>query len=384
MEYCVVAGNYPTKERQVHVFLENVVLRLVDRGHKVNVVAPQSAYTYFLKKDIKRDVVSKRKTSSGNEYVVYSPIYFVFPKFKIGKYSLHNLSRKMFYNSLKKTYKKYGFTADVFYAHFIQAGIAAVKLATELNVPSFIANGEADTIDSLKYNTKKSVQETLENVTGIISVSTKNKNEIQKISNNDINIMSKLEVIVNAVDSERFYPKNKQMLRNKFGWKQDSFIVSFTGSFIERKGITKLSNVLQRFNDVYSIFMGVVDQKPNCKNILYCGRVNNKEMVDYLNASDVFVLPTLAEGCSNAIVEAVSCGLPVISSDLEFNYDILDSTNSILIDPMSEDEIYKAISLLKENANLRNRLNAGAIQKAKDLTLDARVDKIENFILDRM
>ena len=149
---------------------------------------------------------------------------------------------------------------------------------------------------------------------------------------------------------------------------------------VERKGIAKLSNALDRFDDVYSMFIGVGDVKPTCKNILHTGRVLNTEMCDYLNSADIFVLPTLAEGCCNAIVEAVSCGVPVISSDLPFNYDVLDENNSILIDPLSEDEIYDAIRLLKEDAKKRNILAEGCLERAKELSLDVRVDKILDFI----
>lgn len=65
MEYCFVAGNYPTKERQVHVFLESVVERLVVRGEKCNVIAPQSSFVYYFKKKIRRPIVDKRITSTG-------------------------------------------------------------------------------------------------------------------------------------------------------------------------------------------------------------------------------------------------------------------------------------------------------------------------------
>ena len=130
--------------------------------------------------------------------------------------------------------------------------------------------------------------------------------------------------------------------------------------------------------------MGVGDERPNCKNILHCGRVNNAELCDYLNAADVFVLPTQAEGCSNAIVEAVASGLPVISSDLPFNYDILDETCSILIDPNDEDAIASAIRKIKDDKQLRKRLEEGTKLKAESLSLEVRVDKIQRFINSRL
>ena len=66
-------------------------------------------------------------------------------------------------------------------------------------------------------------------------------------------------------------------------------------------------------------------------------------IAEYLNCADIFVSPTLAEGCSNSIVEAMACGLPIISSDLPFNHDILDEKNSILLDPVEVNEIALAI-----------------------------------------
>lgn len=384
MEYCFIAGNYPTKVRQVHIFLENVVTRLVDKGEKCNVIAPQSYIAYFFKKDNKRPTVAQYTTPNGNSYNVYSPLYFIFPKFKLGKLSFYMLNKRMIYKSILKTYKKNNCNADVVYSHFVQAGICGVKLAGELGIYSVIANGEADTIKSLENLEPSVIKETLENVSGIISVSTKNKNEISKLSNNNEGVMKKTKIIVNGADNKKFYKKDKNKIREKMGWKKDAFIVAFTGSFIERKGVLRLSNALNRFDDVYSIFMGVGEQKPSCKNILHCGRVNNAQLSDYLNGADVFVLPTQAEGCSNAIVEAIMCGLPVISSDSDFNYDILDEKCAILIDPNNEDEIYNAIKSIKDNKNLRDGLSKGAIKKAEKLSLDVRVNKIQEFIKEIM
>lgn len=384
MNYCFIAGNYPTKERQVHVFLENIVVNLVERGESCTVIAPQSYIAYYLKKGIKRDIVSERITNSGKKYVVYSPLYLLTPKFKVGEFSLMDLQRWIVYRVLKKTCKKYNIKADVIYSHFVRIGMSGVMLAKNMGIPSFIANGEADTFAEIRLNSNKMIKRTLEGVTGIISVSSKNKQEIIKLSGNDESIMNKVKIIPNAVDTNRFYPKDKKEIRRKMGWPVDAFIVAFTGSFIERKGVMRLSHALDRFNDVYSIFMGVGEEKPNCKNILYCGRVNNAELCDYLNAADVFVLPTQAEGCSNAIVEAVASGLPVISSDLPFNYDILDETCSILIDPNDEDAIAEAIRSIKVDRQLRERLEKGTKLKAVSLSLKVRVDKIQGLINSSM
>ena len=380
MEFCVVSTNYRTEKAHVHVFLDNIVVQFVDRGHKCNVIAPQSFVTYFFKKNKRRELVSVRKTKAGNEYTVYSPPYLVFPKKKFGKLCLADWTRYFFYKSIEGAYKKYKLNADVVYSHFIQAGTAAVRLGKKLGVPSFIANGEADTPASMAHNSKALVDRTLIGVSGIISVSTKNKDEIEAMCGGDANIMKKVAIIPNAVDSDKFYKKDKLECRKKLGFPEDKFIVAFTGSFIERKGVLRLAEAIDRFDDVYSVFIGTGAENPECKNILYKGRVENSLMIDYLNAADAFVLPTLAEGCSNAIVEGIACGLPVISADLPFNYDILDETNSIMLDPMSVDEIAEAIGKLKNNRELCETLAKGSEERAKSLTIDARAEKILAFI----
>jgi glycosyltransferase involved in cell wall biosynthesis len=100
--------------------------------------------------------------------------------------------------------------------------------------------------------------------------------------------------------------------------------------------------------------------------------------------ADVFCLPTLQEGCCNAIVEALACGLPVISSDRSFNYDILNESNSILIDPIDEDAIAVALRSLYEDKALRAQLSQGALIAGESLTIDERAKKVLSFIDERI
>ena len=137
-------------------------------------------------------------------------------------------------------------------------------------------------------------------------------------------------------------------------------------------------------DDIKSIFIGTPAdneyEQPECDGILFKGGLPHEQINSYLNCSDVFVLPSLAEGCPNSVIEAMACGLPIISSDLPFNYDILNDENAILVDPMDVNAIALAIKQLKEDKTQRERLAKNSSDKAKELTIKERVVKILLFI----
>ena len=76
----------------------------------------------------------------------------------------------------------------------------------------------------------------------------------------------------------------------------------------------------------------------------------------------------------------MACGLPVISSNMMFNWDVLDDSNSIMIDPTNIDDISNAIKELKENPEKRRVLSEGALKKAECLTIGKRADGILKFM----
>ena len=227
----------------------------------------------------------------------------------------------------------------------------------------------------LRYSNWKSV---LSSLSGVISVSEYNKELLFEngFIDKDINV----GVFPNGFDKNKFYLADKNSARKKLNLPLDKFIVAFTGTFKESKGVKELCEALNGLEDVCSLFMGKGDISPDCKNILFCGSVPNDELVWYLNSADVFVLPTKGEGCCNAIVEALACGLPVVSSNLPFNDDILDESNSIRIDVDSVDEIKDAIVSLKTDEKLINELHTGAVKSAEKLDVVTRADNILKFM----
>ena len=381
MKLCVIAQNYKTESNHVHVFLDNIIKGFVDRGIECDIIAPQSIFSLIFRNKKARKLISKRMTEKNRSFFVFSPIYMVYPKRVFGR-NTSLKTMKSFTKAVLREYNKRKLEADVVYAHFIRAGIAGVELAKAQKIPSFIANGESDISNLVENTGLVLVKKTILEVTGIISVSTKNKSDIIDVYENN-EIENKIIVVPNAIETTKFYKKDRYACRELLGLPQDKFIVIFVGSFIERKGSMRLSAALDELEDVYSIFVGTGVERPTCNRVLFSGRVENSKICDYLNAANVFVLPTLAEGCSNAIVEALACGLPVISSNLPFNDDILDDSCSVRIDPKSIQQIKEAILDLQDHPERGEALSQGSLEKARSLQLDKRVDRIVSFIREK-
>ena len=176
-----------------------------------------------------------------------------------------------------------------------------------------------------------------------------------------------------------FYRRNKDACRKKLGIPLDKYVVGFVGGFIERKGDKRLLEAVRQLDDVYVAFAGRGDNPPSGDRVVFCQAMEHEQIPVLLNAVDVFVLPTLAEGSCNAIVEAMACGLPIISSDLPFNDDVLTDLNSIRIDPMAIDQIRDAINKLR-NEKIRLEMGINAFATAQELSIEHRADKILHFI----
>ena len=79
-------------------------------------------------------------------------------------------------------------------------------------------------------------------------------------------------------------------------------------------------------------------------------------------------------------MEALSCGLPVISSDLPFNDGILDKKNSIRVNPNNVDEIAVAIQELYQNTDYKDLLSKGAVIFSENLGIDKRAQNVIKFM----
>ena len=365
---CFVVEGYPTDDNPEFAFIKPLVFSIADMGIKCTVISPQSITNALVHKKRLRAKKWIDNTGNGNSVVIYQPKTLTFSN------RFEWLNRKNTTRCIKSIIKKELLNPDVVYGHFWHSAVQGYLAFRDK--PIVVATGESNiwvdevfdrsiTNDALKY------------IIGVIAVSQKNVDESKELGllNNNPCIL----IAPNAIDSKLFYHYDKIEARLKVGIGLKDTVGVFVGEFSERKGSERVLAAAKAIPELKLLMIGR-GELSDMSQVAFKGTLPHDQIVDYLNASDFFVLPTLAEGCSNAIVEAMACGLPIISSDEPFNNELLDSTNSIRINPKSVEEISNAMKKLSTDENYRESLSSGSIKKANNLTINARAKSIVQFI----
>jgi glycosyltransferase involved in cell wall biosynthesis len=106
-------------------------------------------------------------------------------------------------------------------------------------------------------------------------------------------------------------------------------------------------------------------QESDIGEIHFCGEV--KDVYALLTQADLFVLPSQAEGMSNALLEAMACGLPCIASQISGNSDlIIDGENGRLVDCNETDDLVKIIIDMVDDGQQRKQLGEAARQAIEE------------------
>lgn len=362
MNICVITSDYPDKKRAVFPFVKNLVDQWGEMGHHISVIAPFS--------------VSHNKSISLYEELPHPQnVEIVRPRVV----SFSNLvlfgirvSGKIHGHAINSALSKLKVRPDVIYCHFWGQAIGAYKYAEKFSIPMVVASGESVIP---KYLGEEPLKSMCNYASKVVCVSSKNKNESINLG---LTTEYKCRVFPNAIDNSLFRVSDQASLKKSLGIKETDFVLAFVGWFINRKGSLRVSKAIEKLNDdrIKIIFIGKGQEEPDCKGIIFKGALPHDEIPRYLNCSDAFVLPTLAEGCCNAVIEAMACGLPIISSDREFNWDVLNAGNSIMIDPENVDEIASAIAELRDNPDKRKQMSKAALNTAANLTIRIRAEKI--------
>ena len=299
-------GNYPNPTNEnLHIFFKNLICAVADLGIECWVISPVSV-TKYRKKLALIPQIREEITKKGNKVTIYYPRFVSMSSKNIGLFKTMHITHKNYIRATITKIKELGLKFDAAYGHFfLSGGLTAIHIGEKIGVPSFVAYGESSYKTQVTKPYGDISKKELRGLTGIISVSQKNTAELSEVGIFDDIPVATIE---NAVDMELFNRVDKKTAREKFGLPKDDFIVGFVGSFIERKGDKRILEACKDLSDVKRAFAGRGDTPPSGENVIFCDSVNHDEIGDFLAAIDVFCLPTLNEGCCNAVLEAMAAG----------------------------------------------------------------------------
>lgn len=156
---------------------------------------------------------------------------------------------------------------------------------------------------------------------------------------------------------------------------EETIKILFTGAFSFRKGaeyILRALIELDKLNFPYQMtVVGSYDEanllmeKFKPKNIQFLGHVPQEELKYFLKNSDLYLFPSLCEGCASSGMEAMAAGLPVIAT-MESGFPIVNNENGLIIPSKNIETIVETVIYLSNNNDMREKLGTAASKTISD------------------
>lgn len=158
-----------------------------------------------------------------------------------------------------------------------------------------------------------------------------------------------------------FKPGNKEAAKKKIGIATNAPVIGYCGRIAREKNLTTLYKAFNKLSayDAKLLIVGEGLDVPEQDNIVSVGKQAN--VVPYLQAMDIFVLPSLTETSSLATMEAMATGLPVIVTPVgNIPEYVIDGKNGLLFSRRNTKELAEKLRLLLNNTELREKLGKEA------------------------
>lgn len=290
------------------------------------------------------------------------------------------------------------FDFDLIDAHFAYPdGVAAVLLSRLFQRPVVITL--RGSIVRLRYYPlhRPQIQWALRRATRIIAVSEFLKDVTVKLGNEP----GRIRVVPNGVDPARFHPIDRAQARSVLGLPSDRPTLLSVGGLNLGKGHQRVVEVLPQLLDRYPglLYVIVGGERPGHTSrplierlvrrshledhVLLAGERPHEEMALWYNSADLFCLATQSEGWSNALLEALACGTPVVSTRVGGNAEIVNHGEiGILVPPGEPAALAQAISQALTRRWNREALAAHGQQHSWDRAAQAVLEEWRAALAD--
>ena len=372
----LVSYGYPCNaDPSWYPFVQRLAHAVARTGVKTRVLAPLPFHLAWRSRDA---VSSIEKTKDGDVVQIRRPRYVSLSDRHIGKWNTAMVGREGFYRAARKAMVSAGCGRPAaFYGHFLYfGGEAAVRLGQEFKVPSFpmVGEGLLNTMDAFG---KKRGRKHFAAATALMA----NSSCLARLVERDLGVCrERIGIFPNGLDHQLFFPRDRQLMRREHGLPDELFLVACAAKQDWLKGPIRVGQAIDGLSGVGGVFLGSGTHPPKSPNIVFNQPVTPEGVPELLSAADIFVLPTAWEGCCNAILEAMACGLPIISSEGEFNDDILNPQVAVRVDPMNVGAIRQAIVSLRDDSARRCSMGLAARQWSQRFEIGRRTRAVLDFM----
>jgi teichuronic acid biosynthesis glycosyltransferase TuaC len=284
---------------------------------------------------------------------------------------------------LSRLRRQYG--AGIIDAHFAYpSGRAAVLLGRWLDWPVSITLRGTEARQLKDPSLSRRVLSAVRQADQVISVSDSLRQLLVQAGADP----ERIEVVGNGVDVEKFAPQPRDEARRALGIPDGAKVLISVGGLVERKGFHRVLDVLpglvRHFPDLLYLIVGGGSPEGDMstklreqvrelgleRHVRFTGPLAPEKLRLPLSAADVFVLSTRNEGWANVFLEAMSCGLPVVTTDVGGNAEVVCTPDLGIIVPFGDEvAMREAISAALERSWNREHIRS----YAQDNSWDARI-----------
>lgn len=321
----------------------NIVLAL-SKSCEIKVVSPQPFWSRI--KNPKSLGKTPFETQTGIDVVL--PTYWSVPKLT----SLHGNSM---YRSVKPCVEHLyqDFPFDIIFAVWAYPdAVAAAQLARDFNCPLLIKTMGSDVNVLCKIpKIESQITQAFQKASYVVSVS---KALQEKVISTGISKDRSL-VQHNGVNGDRFTIKDKPDAKKRLNLPLDKSILCYIGRLGAEKGVDILIKSINKIKskNIELHIIGWGDQEIALKaqvdalgignQVIFHGMRPHHEVPQWLNACDLFCLPSRREGCPNVVLESLASGRPVVASNVGGVPELINGSNGVLVESEDPDALAKGI-----------------------------------------